>query len=260
MAEIVELQTRVCKNCLKRTFKVLEKSKQEFCQDSCELLYVKNSGNEELWKEKMGQVKQLGKKPIPMPTWSPEARAHNRMAQRGAGRLTQEQVKENFQNTLEKVQKLEDESMKDIKQKEISLDMIEIKGGRKMIQNTEQRLEPTKQNGIVKTEMGTEREVGKTKLETILSTESKHPLILVAEVTSQQMSFLDESAGLLMQKMRELHKPKNSGFDDQPVPVMGQISIENSLALAKGINELMRTKRESLKTMADIVKLMEDKQ
>lgn len=80
----------------------------------------------------------------------------------------------------------------------------------------------------------------------ILSPESKQQLTLVKEVTSQQMILLDESAKLLFERMKDLNKSTESQGP-------GVLQIEQTINIAKTINELMKTKREALKTTADII-------
>ena len=87
--------------------------------------------------------------------------------------------------------------------------------------------------------------------------ELRHSLDLVQKATSQQMNLLEKSASLLFGQMEMLSKVKVDE-DGEAVLNPSHMNIELTINLAKTINEIMKTKREALKTTADIICMLKE--
>jgi hypothetical protein len=229
--------------------------------------FVKSSGNEKLWKEKLKQLQRDGITFSPSEAAPEQAKKdHEKRLREFAARGKQIAIAKSITPIQSSEPVNENASRKRISDSDTTLaTTTETKqnltpnaplgsaGEKPMIQSTEQRNENTKFNGIRGIETLTKSEPKRIVESETRSSESKQQLTLVKEVISTHMSYIDRSAELIMQRMEQLNK---SNYDTQETEVIRQpsmVAIDQTIQLARVMNELMRTKKDALKTIHDIV-------
>lgn len=252
----MNLEVRPCRSCL-RTFKCITTSKQEFCSKHCDLDFVRNSGNEEKWKQKKKELKKLEHSQFVLGSMverQNKLREETKYAKRVTVKGTQmiwSSDKKNLQE--EKIKKKENVITKDTVKEKTKNEQKEIGEKLQMIQNTETENQNTKQNIIRNINPIIKSEPKSIVEKETHSSESKQQLTLVKEVISTQLNYLDKSAELIMQRMEQLNKSKYNSDETEVIQQPSMVAIDQTIQLARVMNDLMRTKKDALKTIHDMV-------
>lgn len=223
--------------------------------------FVKNSGNEKAWLEKKEQFKKQENRKFfePMVARPSKLKEETKSEKKSTVSVTPVIPISDLKSFRETQIKRNDEPIISVMQKDLTQnEPNDLEGKKKMMKNTDLENKNTNFNGIRGIEKLTESEQNKTAENEILGVELKQSLTLVREVTSSQVSLLDSSAELLFERMKQLSNSK-MGDGGDVVLNPSHMNIELSIGIAKTINELMRTKREALKTTADIIKMMRER-